>query len=346
VIEEIPVAQLGGPARRLLVPEGLTLLQARAAVRDLPSGRSADFNHYYRSEQDIVAASVEEPDQTAVPCDGLHCPAFEQIGWPVMPSRDAVCGTPVTIGMVDTGLNPDHETFASASIDVIRLTDDRLEPSRAIHGTAVAAILTGDPASRSPGLMPHVPLVAVDVFHRDQGDERADVFSLVRALDLLAERNVRVVNLSLAGPRNRVLAETIRRLIDEDQIVVIAAAGNDGPRADPAYPAAYPGVIAVTAVRPDNSIYRRAGRGDHIDIAAPGVDVWTAASISGARPKTGTSFASPFVAAAAALILEEDPTRTPQDVAEILFASATDLGAAGPDEVFGNGLLSVAGICD
>ncbi|TIP63359.1 MAG: peptidase S8, partial [Mesorhizobium sp.] len=73
--------------------------------------------------------------------------------------------------------------------------------------------------------------------------------------------------------------------------------------------------------------YRRAGRGEHIDLAAPGVQVWTAASVSGARPKTGTSFAAPFVAAAAALMKSANSNATTADIQDALGKSAEDLGA-------------------
>jgi subtilisin family serine protease len=156
---------------------------------------------------------------------------------------------------------------------------------------------------------------------------------------------VRVINLSLAGPPNAVLSRTVAELQDQLEIVLVAAAGNAGPQAEPLYPAAYDGVIAVTAIDRSGEVYRRAGRGAHIDLAAPGVDVWTAASISGGRPKTGTSYAAPFVTAAAVLVLEETPAMIPVEVAETLTAQASNLGPAGWDEVYGYGLLQLGGIC-
>ena len=353
VLEERSLPDLGLVPRRLRTPPELSLIEARAIVRALPSGDGADFNHYYRTEQGIAPqAAVEIPlearsaAEAAVPaCDGLHCPAFAQIDWPLVLSRVPVCGEPVLIGMIDTGLNPDHETFLGAQIEVRRLSDAALDPSAAVHGTAVAAILIGDPAGRSPGLLPDARLLAVDVFHRVASDERADVFVLVDAMAQLAEEGVRILNMSLAGPENTVLEAMVTRLIDERGIVIVAAAGNDGPAAEPVYPAAYQGVIAVTAVDQTGGVYRRAGRGPHVDLAAPGVEVWTAASISGARAKTGTSFAAPFVTAVAALILQENPALTPAEVAGLLAASARDLGEPGRDEVYGDGLVSAAGSC-
>jgi subtilisin family serine protease len=188
--------------------------------------------------------------------------------------------------------------------------------------------------------------VAVDAFYRRGSDERADVFTLIDALGQLSERGVGVINLSLAGPPNTVLEEVVRRLVGERDIVLVAAVGNDGPRADPAFPAAYPEVIAVTAVDRDRVVYRRAIRGPHVDLAAPGVAVWTAASISGARWKTGTSYAVPFVTAAAAILREMRPELTAPEVGPELLGLANDLGDPGPDPVFGAGLLALGTLCE
>ncbi|WP_287384484.1 S8 family serine peptidase, partial [Mesorhizobium sp.] len=203
----------------------------------------------------------------------------------------------------------------------------------------------GGADSRTPGLLPHARLIAVDAFHRgDRQDDRSDVYDLLRALDLLSVRGVQVTNMSLSGPANALLEQFVRKL-SEGGMVIVAAAGNGGPKAGPAYPAAYAEVIAVTAVDRMKRPYRRAGRGEHIDLAAPGVEVWTAASVSGARPKTGTSFATPFVAAAAALMKSANSSATAADIHDALGKSAEDLGAPGKDAVFGWGLLNARAAC-
>lgn len=332
VLEERAVPELGIVSRRLSVPPGTSLDAARDEVRALASGTDADFNHFYRSEE-----SVSGPE-----CEGLNCASLDLVGWHAPASQP--CLADVVVGVIDTGINPDHPTFATSRLEVHTLAPGKLDPSGAIHGTAVAALLIGDPTSRSPGLLPGARVVAVDAFHSEGGDERADVFTLVAAMDFLAARNIRVVNLSLAGPPNSVLEQTVAKLAARDMLLV-AATGNVGPEADPAYPAAYRDVVAVTAVDKTGKIYRRAGRGAHVDLAAPGVGIWTAASIKGARPKTGTSFAAPFVSATAAAYLAADPTLTAKDLVSRLTASAMDLGDPGHDEIYGHGLIQAGPAC-
>ena len=172
----------------------------------------------------------------------------------------------------------------------------------------------------------------------------ATSLDLVRAIDILATRNVGVINMSLSGPDNVLLRRMIADAAKRD-IVLVAAAGNDGPRAKPAFPAAYPDVIAVTAVDRNKRVYRHAAQGNHLDIAAPGVQVWTAASVSGQRPRNGTSFASPFVAAAAALIKSDNPGFSSEEVRIVLENEADDLGEPGRDNVFGWGLVDIRSLC-
>lgn len=321
----------GDVMHRLRKPRDMTMQAARQMVREMGSTNAADFNHYYR------------PGNAAAPaCAGVDCPARQMIGWPDDTSQ---CGGPVRIGMVDTGLNGDHAVLADARITIHSIDPDKgMVSSDALHGTAVAALLVGKADSRTPGLVPQAELIAVDAFHKRRDDERAHAFALIEALDYLAARDVDIVNLSLAGPANQTLARQIGRM-DQQGIVLVAAAGNGGPAAKPAYPAAYEQVIAVTAVDRRAQVYRRANRGEHIDLAAPGVEIWTAASISGARTKTGTSFAAPFVTATAAILLQSEPDLTPAEIRARLQASAQDLGDAGRDEVFGHGLVRPVAQC-
>lgn len=320
---------LGSTVTRLAIPASLSLDAARSRVVALAPA-AVDLNHYYRPQE-----------RDAQACLTADCLARNLIDW--HPAETASCALEVSLGMIDTAVNRDHDALRNARLEVVRLADAEARPSGAQHGTAVASLFVAETDSRAPGLLPGARLIAVDTFSGGR-DDLTDVYSLVRGLDLLVTRRVRVVNLSLSGPDNALLARAVTRAALAD-VVLVAAAGNGGPRARPAYPAAYPEVVAVTAVDRARRIYRRAVRGAHVDIAAPGVAVWTAASISGARQKSGTSFAAPFVSAAAALYRAGNPAATRAEVIAALTARAEDLGDPGRDDVFGWGLVQPRGLC-
>jgi len=151
-----------------------------------------------------------------------------------------------------------------------------------------------------------------------------------------------VTNISLAGPANLALERVIQALTGRD-IWLVAAAGNEGPLSPPRYPAAYPGVIAVTAIDADLGLYPKANRGDYIDFAAPGVEV-ISTGLRGRYPAySGTSFAAPHVAGVVAMILERSPGLQIEQVERRLRESAGDLGPRGRDPEFGNGRVDA---CD
>src|SRR5439155_14781834 len=121
-------------------------------------------------------------------------------------------------------------------------------------------------------------------------------------------------------------------------VVLIAAAGNAGPKSPPLYPAADPSVIAVTATDIDDKVFSRASRGRHIAISAPGVDILVPAPEGTYQMTTGTSVAAAHISGTP-LLLERNPKLTPDDIRKILTASAKGLG---PNNEFGAGLVDPA----
>ncbi len=334
VDDRTQISFIGAEMVRLIVPSGMTLAMARAAVAARSATATIDFNHFYQPQSGDAAG-----------CAGESCALVREIvGWPT--GEAAGCATPHRIGLIDTAINADHVTLTQTRLEVIRLSEGEKTKSGAQHGTAVAALLIGAQDSRVPGLLPGAELIAVDAFQRHgKSTDIANIYDLVRALDLLARRDVKVVNLSLSGPENAVLKKSVKAATDRGMILV-AAAGNDGPNAKPVYPAAYDDVIAVTAVDKGRNPYRRAVRGDYIDIAAPGVGVWTAASISGARQKTGTSFAAPFVTAAVSVLIAGEPDMSIERLEAKIKQFTDDIGKPGKDPVFGWGLLNASRLCE
>lgn len=327
VVARAPLGLTGGEVARVNPPPGVGLEAARAAVAAIVPGAVLDLNHIYRPN--------------AFLCEGGACAAFDAIGWP---AEAGACGEIPAIGMIDTAVNPDHAGLAGRDVEIVPAASPDRRPSSRIHGTAIANLLVGNPDSRTPGLLPDARLIAVEAFHRDGRGDAADAFDLVRAIDLLVARGVGVINMSLAGPDNLLLARIVTDAAGRD-VALVAAAGNAGPRAAPLFPAAYPEVIAVTAIDRDNRVFRQAAAGAHIAFAAPGVQLWTAASVSGGRLRSGTSYATPFVTAAVALARAARPGEPVDEIVAALVGAAQDLGPPGRDDTFGHGLVRASFSC-
>lgn len=320
VIAQRPGTLLAGNVVRLSPPAGSDTASALAQARRLVPAARFDRNDLYRTQ--------------ATACQGPQCSHLVQVGW----TATAPCRAPARIGMIDTGVTLDHPALAGARIRVEVLRGPGRSPSASTHGTAVAALLVGTPGGPLPGLLPGAELIAVDAFHRGQGGDMADAFDLAGALDQLVARRVAVINLSFAGPDNAVL-EAATRAAAARGVVLTAAAGNGGPKAARAFPAAYDWVVAVTAVDREAKPYVRAVQGAHLDFAAPGVGL---PAPGGGRGLSGTSFAVPFVTAAYALALPREPAAA---ATRRLTRGVQDLGAPGHDPVFGHGLIQPQAAC-
>ena len=120
-------------------------------------------------------------------------------------------------------------------------------------------------------------------------------------------------------------------------VLFVAAAGNGGPNAAPSYPAAYEQVIAVTAVDKNLRGYIHANHGDYIDVAAPGVEIWTALPGVLEGYQSGTSFAAPHVTAILAAVHGRVQDKSKEGFLKAL--AIRDLGQAGRDRVYGRGLV-------
>jgi subtilisin family serine protease len=243
--------------------------------------------------------------------------------------------------MIDTSISLEHETLSGASIELNYLTNEQYSPVTN-HGTAVASILIGQKPGFT-GLLPGAQLWSASVFFDyKQRSEITTAEYLVKAIDWMIANKVDVVNMSLAGPANAVLERTIQKACDNG-LIIVAAAGNNGPNSKPLYPAAYECVLAVTAIDNNNRVYRRANRGEHIDIAAYGVNLLhaNAVSESGLTRTSGTSLASAIVAAY--ISTQPNTDTTWQDH---LYSNCVDAGPEGHDPIYGCGVLKLNSIVD
>ena len=246
-------------------------------------------------------------------------------------SQAPVCTTPTSVGMVDGPVEANHSAFNGQDI-VQQSFIGQLPAQNAAHGTAVAGILIGS-KPQQPALLKaaklYVGQVFFDVDRRHQG---AALQQILQSLNWLARQPVSVINMSLSGPNHPLLSIAVERILADGRILV-AAAGNQGPAAPPQFPAAYEGVIAVTAVDNQQTIYRWANQGDYIDFAAPGVSVLTARAQKEFGRESGTSLAAPWISARLACM--EKPTR------QTLRKGLIDVGEPGKDPVFGEGIVTL-----
>lgn len=316
---------------RLTVPSGMSIAQARRLVRRVNLQASTDLDTYYYADEGSSA------------CAGPGCGTSTLAGW-TPPAADKCVASP-RIGLIDTSIELNHDALKGQSIELLNASEKPHGNSSPDHGTAIAALLVGRAGSTAPGLIPQATLVAVDAFSKADGKaDRADVPSLVRALESLADHRVKIVNLSLSGPPN----DLLRKAIDAARaqgMVIVAAAGNNGAGAEPSYPAAYEGVIAVTAVDRQLKIYRRATHGQYVTFAAPGVDIETAEPTNGTATRSGTSYAVPFVSAAMAMMQANSPNTDAAELQERLQNDTRDLGVPGRDATFGYGLIQMTNLC-
>lgn len=285
---------------RLRVARSESIEAAASRLRSLLGGAAIAPNHIYRLAQ-----------SKSVPPAVTTAPGYER----------------GLIGLIDAGVDLRLPSLIRAIRASRSFTTGSYTPRA--HGTRVAQIAAAQGAS----------LVVADVFAPDEsGVLAAPADAIAGALSWFVEQRVPVINISIEGPSNPVLEEVVNRTLKAG-IAVVAAVGNGGPAAAPAYPAAYGGVIAVTAVDDQGRVYRRANRGNHVVFAARGVRLGSVDSNGRALPPiSGTSFAAPVVAAEIAARLADRSRTLPAVVAE-LQREAIDRGAAGRDPIYGWGEL-------
>jgi subtilisin family serine protease len=230
-------------------------------------------------------------------------------------------GDGVLVAVIDSGIDEAHPDLAgtiAAKFDTLA-TDEKPHA----HGTEMAGAIASH--GRLLGVAPRARLLAVRAFGTSAAGEESTTFRILRGLDWAAGQNARIINMSFAGPADPALQDALAKARKKG-IVLIAAAGNAGPKSPPLYPAADPNVIAVTATDADDKVFAQANRGNYIAVAAPGVDVLVPAPDANVALTSGTSVAAAHVSGLVALLIELKPSLKPDDVRKILTSSAKSLG--------------------
>lgn len=305
LIERERIDALGIDIARFRVPDGRTLGRAQRQLAKLLPEAEVDVDHIY----------FASGPGGALPGTMLATTAP---------------GGAAPLGLIDGGVAA-HPSVAGR---VEQQGFARGAPAASEHGTAVASLLVGAGSVR--GAAPGRRLLAADVYGDDPAGGSAS--AIARALGWLASRRVAVTTISLVGPDNKLLAAAVSAA-QRRGMLVVAAVGNDGPAAPPAYPASYRGVFAVTGVDARRRALPEAGRALDIDFAAPGDAVHAATGAASSGRLRGTSFAAPLVAGRLALHYPAAAIDAIGPAVAALVMEARDLGAKGRDKIYGHGLI-------
>lgn len=333
----LPLPALGAVIAQLQLPDTRAALALRDTLRADQPGWVSDLN---------ARSSLQAGPAAAPPPPRLY--ALKRLHLDAAPATATT--PPIKLGVVDAALDPALALHTSARTQRSVLGPADV-PAPIDHGAVVAQLIAGPPlgngfAGAASALNPGIHLLWASAVRQVNGQPRSHSLHTLAALDWLLAQGAQLINLSLGGVGDAVLEAGIARL-REWPVLLVAAAGNNGPDAPPVYPAAYPGVLAVTAI--DNALqpYGRANRGDYLAVAAPGVDVWVpvpaAPGADAGQYVSGTSFATALVTATLARASAAWWQQPKAAQLASLCRSAQDLGAAGRDPVFGCGLLSGAG---
>ena len=258
-------------------------------------------------------------------------------------------GTGVVVAVVDSGSGPHPDLDANLLPGSdLRTGSGGLDGSDigAIgHGTHVAgtiAAVAGNGIGIA-GVAPGAKILPLRILGPEGAGTTRD---LAIAIAAAVAAGARIVNLSLGSlnedPRvTSAIADATAR-----NVLVVAAAGNDGPSGSPKWPAFSDLSLAVTALDRDGNPAASGQRGAYIDIGAPGVAILSTVPVAlrgrEYEAQSGSSMAAAFVSGTAAILVSIKPDLAVQELREILLATARDVGAPGRDDATGFGMVDAA----
>jgi hypothetical protein len=316
-------------------PAGVDPRAAARRLRDLPGVLAAQPDWLLREAQ-AFALCRDRPQNPM----GYVLPA---VGDDIV-QQPATTGT---IAVLDSGIDSTVPEFFGRIVNPVNVVSGGTDVTDTDgHGTEVAGVAAARPGGIA-GVSQNSPIMPVKMLD-PQGE--TSVATFVKAVDAAVTAHASVINVSSAAPatdtspsEDRVATMAIDRAFASGAIVV-AAAGNEGS-ATPDVPSAYPHVLSVAATNDVDLPASFSNTGNSIDLAAPGVDVLSLVPQSICPSEVasveGTSFSSPAVAGAAAIVRQQRPTLTPSQVFELLRRSARDVGPKGWDAQTGFGVVNV-----
>ncbi|HEU4423099.1 MAG TPA: type VII secretion-associated serine protease mycosin [Pilimelia sp.] len=257
-------------------------------------------------------------------------------------------GAGITVAVIDSGVDPRHPQLKGR----VRSGADFLDPTGqglqdcVGHGTAVASIIAGRPLPEGApfrGLAPDARILPVRVSEQRviDGKENGRTVTAAQfgeAIRWAVQHGARVLNLSVVLYEDSPAVRTAIEYAQANDVVVVAAVGNSQERGNP-YPAAYDGVLGVGAIGPDGTRETYSQIGSYVDVMAPGGQVVVAVPRGGYGVESGTSYATPYVAATAALVRDywDIPAK---EVVRRIIATADPAAGGRHSDAYGAGIVN------
>ena len=251
---------------------------------------------------------------------------------------DIATGDGITIAILDTGVDGTHPDLAANMLPGWNAYDNNTDTSDVYgHGTKVAgtAAAVANNGAGSSGLAWNARILPVRI---SMPDGRAYLSDMAKGIRWAADNGARIANISYGGAESLTVQSAANYMRSKGGVVVMSAGNSGGLNNFPASNA----IIVASATDSNDARASWSSYGPYVDVAAPGVSIYTTIRGGGYGYVSGTSFSSPIVAAAAALLFSINPDLAPTDIDQMLTATAQDIGNAGYDQYYGHGRINAA----
>jgi hypothetical protein len=323
IVAQQPIGVLGRSIYTFRITNGRSVRQVIGAVVANRVNAAVQPNYTFGLAQDQKDPDAAPGDPAQYIVQKLHLGEAQRI----------TKGDNVVIAVIDSEIDAKQPDLAGAITERYDAGCGSTPPDA--HGTGMAGAIASH--GQLVGVAPDAKIIAICAFSGAAHPQSSTV-KIIQGLDYAIQHGARIVNMSFAGPRDPALSQALQ-IAREKGVLLIAAAGNAGPKSAPLYPGADPSVLAVTATDENDRLFHGANQGKYVTIAAPGVDVLVPAPEGGVQLTTGTSVATANVSGVAALLIAHKPSLTPEEIREILVTTAKHLGSPGMNPQFGAGLV-------